>query len=126
MRIFENVNRKFSHFVDLDPAREYMYNNNYTSNMYFLQTQRRVHPSLDYPLVNQVKNTKKYWIVTGPQGVGKSTVSKYLQQQYGLAYIEYETYLAGLKEKLLAPEDGEELPSKKVIAHFEELFRQNK
>jgi hypothetical protein len=36
IRVFENINRKFSHFVDLDPEREYMYSSIYSSNIYFL------------------------------------------------------------------------------------------
>lgn len=36
----------------------------------------------------------------------------------GYRHIEYEPYLASVKEKLIAPEDGEELPFRKVIAHF--------
>ena len=36
VRVFENINRKFSRFVDLDPEREYMYSSIYSSNIYFL------------------------------------------------------------------------------------------
>ena len=36
VRAFENINRKFSCFVDLDPEREYMYSTLYSSNIYFL------------------------------------------------------------------------------------------
>lgn len=36
----------------------------------------------------------------------------------GYRHIEYQPYIAGIKEKLIAPEDGEELPFKKIIGHF--------
>ncbi len=60
--------------------------------------------------------------MTGPQAVGKTTVAKYLESQYQMVYVEFEPYVAALKEKLLTPEDGEELPVRKVIAHFKDLF----
>lgn len=37
-----------------------------------------------------------------------------------------EPYLATLKEKLLTPEDGEELPVAKIIKHFKELVDREK
>jgi len=40
----------------------------------------------------------------------------------GYKHIEYEPYLASIKEKLIAPEDGEELPFHKVIKHFGQLI----
>ncbi len=64
-------------------------------------------------------------MVTGAQGSGKTTVAKYLESQYQMFSIEFEPYVAGLKEKLLTPEDGEELPVRKVIAHFKDLFAKN-
>lgn len=97
VRVFENVNRRFSWFVDLDPEHEYMYSSVYSSNMYFLETQRRIHPNLEYPLINQIEQTRRYWAVVGPQGVGKTTVSKYLETQYQLNYVDFEAYVAGLK-----------------------------
>ncbi len=65
-------------------------------------------------------------MVTGAQGSGKTTVAKYLESQYQMLSIEFEPYVAGLKEKLLTPEDGEELPVRKVIAHFKDLFAKNR
>jgi hypothetical protein len=33
--------------------------------------------------------------------------------------------MASVKEKLIAPEDGEELPLRKIIQHFKNIFTQN-
>lgn len=77
------------------------------------------------PLINQIQQSKRYWIIVGPQAVGKTIVAKYLESQYQLFYIEFEPYVSALKEKLLTPEDGEELPVKKVISHFKDLIAKN-
>lgn len=55
--------------------------------MYFLETQRYLRPDLGYELKEQIKESKKYWIITGAQGVGKTTVSKYMAERYGLKLI---------------------------------------
>lgn len=80
---------------------------------------------MDFPLVNQIEQTRRYWIVVGSPGSGKTTVAKYLENQYQMVNIEFEPYVAGLKEKLLTPEDGDELPVRKVISHFKDLFAKN-
>lgn len=46
--------------------------------MYFLETQRFLRPDTNYELQSQLKQKIKYWVVNGPQGGGKTTVSKYL------------------------------------------------
>lgn len=42
--------------------------------------------------------------------------------EFGFKLIEMETYLATVKEKLQGPEDGDEVPVKKVIEHFRDLL----
>lgn len=93
--------------------------------MYFLQNQLRIVPNMNKPLESYLNAGVNYWLVNGPQGSGKTTVAKFLQTEYGFKLIEYEPYFAGVKEKLLAPEDGEEVPLKKIIAHFKTLFNAN-
>lgn len=34
-----------------------------------------------------MNKTKKYWVVTGAQGAGKTTVAKFLALRYGLQLI---------------------------------------
>ena len=34
-----------------------------------------------------MNKTRKYWVITGAQGVGKTTVAKYLASRYGLQLI---------------------------------------
>lgn len=64
-----------------------MYCREYCSGMYFLETQRYLRPDLGYELKEQMRSSKKYWIITGAQGVGKTTVSKYMAERYGLKLI---------------------------------------
>lgn len=56
--------------------------------------------------------------MTGAACAGKTSAAKFIASELGYRHIEYEPYLATVKEKLIAPEDGEELPFRKVIAHF--------
>lgn len=57
-------------------------------------------------------------MVSGAPCAGKTSAAKFIAGELGYRHIEYEPYLASVKEKLIAPEDGEELPFRKVIAHF--------
>jgi broad-specificity NMP kinase len=52
---------------------------------------------LDFPLINQIEQSRRYWIVVGAPGSGKTTVAKYLENQYQMVNIEFEPYVAGLK-----------------------------
>lgn len=67
--------------------------------------------------------TTKYLVVSGPPCVGKTSASKYICTTYGYKHIEYEPYLASVKEKLIAPEDGEDLPFAKIVKHFKTLIQ---
>lgn len=87
VRLFENINRKFTKFIELDPCEDYMYSKQYTSNMYFLETQRRIQPSMEYSLEEQLQTSKRYWVIIGPQGCGKTTVAKFMAEKYGLEMI---------------------------------------
>lgn len=87
IRLFEQLNRKFTRFVELDLAEDWFYSKQYTSGMYFLETQRFIRPDMNYELKEQVAKGKKYWLVTGAQGAGKTTVAKYMAEQYGMKLI---------------------------------------
>lgn len=67
----------------------------------------------------------EYWIVNGAVCSGKSTVAKFISSEYGYKVIDFPTYLEGVKEKLMGPDDGEELPVKKILAHFASLIRED-
>jgi broad-specificity NMP kinase len=54
-----------------------------------------------------LKTVIKYFAVTGPSCVGKTSASKLIATDGGYRHIEYEPYIASIKEKLIAPEDGE-------------------
>ncbi len=75
--------------------------------MYFLQNQLRITPNSEKPLEGYLNSSINYWLVHGVAGSGKTTVAKFLAKEYGFKLIEYEPYYASVKEKLLAPEDGE-------------------
>ena len=66
-----------------------------------------------------------YWIINGATCSGKSTVAKHFQSEYGYKLIEFETYLPALKEKLANPDEGEEVPLKKILNHFQKELRDN-
>ena len=74
------------------------------------------------PLCSQLQSSARYYLVTGGGSCGKTSAAKAISSRFGYKQIEYEPYLAALKEKLLTPEDGEELPFAKVIAHFTPLI----
>ena len=63
--------------------------------------------------------------MNGPSCSGKSCVAKFICNEYGYKMIEFEPYLANIKEKLMGPDDGEELPVKKVFAHFASLLKED-
>lgn len=46
----ENMNRKFTYFVDLVRPHKYKYSKEYSSQIYFLETQRRISPTEDLTL----------------------------------------------------------------------------
>jgi hypothetical protein len=73
----------------------------------FLETLRRRSIQSDFPLQHQLKTITKYFAVTGPSCVGKTSASKLIASDGGYRHIEYEPYVASIKEKLIAPEDGE-------------------
>ena len=64
--------------------------------------------------------------MSGAIGSGKTTVAKYLQGEFGFKLIEFETELAAAKEKLVNPDEGEEVPLKKILNYFKNLLGQNK
>ena len=64
-------------------------------------------------------------MVSGPPCVGKTSASKYICNTYGYKYLEYEPYVASIKEKLIAPEDGEDLPFHKIVKHFNGLINES-
>ena len=74
------------------------------------------------PLGSQLESSTRYYLVTGAGSCGKTSASKVISSRFGFKHIEYESYLTALKEKLLTPEDGEDLPFNKVIAHFTTLI----
>jgi len=65
--------------------------------MYFLQNQKRIVPNLQKPLNNYLNSSINYWLVNGPVGSGKTTVAKFLVNEYGFKLIEYEQYFAVIK-----------------------------
>ena len=65
----------------------------------------------------------EYWIVNGAACSGKSTVSKFICAEYGYKMIEFGPYMETAKEKLLGPDDGEEVPLKKILAHFASMIK---
>ena len=73
-----------------------------------------------------MKPKVEYWIINGPIGSGKTTVAKYLQSQFGYKLIEFEAELAQAKEKLANPDEGEEVPLKKILNYFRQMLEQNK
>lgn len=80
---------------------------------------KQIDPEL--PFDSQVRSPTKYLLITGAACAGKTSAAKFISNELGYRHIECETYLASVKEKLIAPEDGEELPFRKVIAHFASL-----
>lgn len=84
---------------------------------------RQIEP--DIPFETQLQTFRKYLFVTGAPCAGKTTASKYIASEFGYKHIEYEPYVASIKEKLIAPEDGEELPFRKIIAHFNTLVAES-
>ena len=102
-----------------------MFLKDFTTPMYFLQNQLRIIPNTQKPLQNYLNSSINYWLVNGPSGSGKTTVAKFLASEFGFKLIEYEPYFSSVKEKLLVPEDGDEVPLRKILAHFKSLLSQN-
>ena len=92
------------------------------STIYFLEILKRRKISPQLPFAGQIQNWNKYLLVSGAPCSGKTSAAKYISSQLGYKHIQYEPYLASIKQKLISPEDGEELPFKKVIQHFKGLI----
>lgn len=43
--------------------------------------------------------------------------------RYGYKHIECETYVAGIKEKLMEGVEGEDIPFPRLLKHFAELIQ---
>lgn len=85
----------------------------------------RVTPPSDLPLYDSLAPRNDYWIVNGTGCCGKTTVAKYIANEYNYKLIEFETQITELKEKLANPDEGEEVPVKKFIAYFGNLIKAN-
>jgi broad-specificity NMP kinase len=118
---FEAHNRRFRLFADFVRADHYQFSKSFNSPIYFLESGRRRQVNPELPFENQVTPRTKYLLVTGAACAGKTSACKFIAAEMGYRHVEYEPYLASVKEKLIAPEDGEELPFRKVIAHFATL-----
>jgi broad-specificity NMP kinase len=118
---FETHSRRFRLFADCVRADHYQFSKGLNAPIYFLETLRRKQIDLELPFESQVRSTTKYLLVTGAACAGKTSAAKFIAAEMGYRHIEYEAYLATVKEKLIAPEDGEELPFRKVVAHFASL-----
>lgn len=119
--LLEKRTRPFKLFADCLKPEKYELSKQFNSTIYFLETQRRKYIHLDFPFEKQISSPVKYLVLAGPPCVGKTSAAKFISSELGYRHIEYEPYVASIKEKLIAPEDGEELPFRKVIAHFATL-----
>ena len=66
-------------------------------SIFFLETHKRKHFQQNVSFEQQFRSTVKYFIISGAQGVGKTSVAKYMCANYGFKHIEYETYLPSVK-----------------------------
>ena len=122
----ENANRKVSTYIDLSTPDQYRFEKSYTPATYFLETDRLLKPNKNNCLASELSEKVDYWIVSGAIGSGKTTVAKHIQNEFGFKMIEFETELAAAKEKLANPDEGEEVPLKKILNYFKNLLVQNK
>ena len=88
-------------FADCSLPEKYEPSFNQNAPIYFLETHRRKQFDSNVCFEQQFKTSTKYFIIAGAQGVGKSSVAKYMCANYGFKHIEYETYLPSVKEKLM-------------------------
>lgn len=120
--IIKDKTRSFSLFADCLSLEKYEPTPYLNPAIYFLETHQRKQIDLSFSFEKQLAKTTKYLIVSGPAAVGKTSAAKYICSTYGYKHIEYESYIASVKEKLIAPEDGEDLPFHKIIKHFGSLI----
>lgn len=102
----ENINRKITYFIDLNDPKKHEYSKVYSAAIYFLETQRRLFPSMNQSLYVDLQAKSPYWIVNGSGTCGKTSVAKFLSNEFGFRYIDYEAESAAAKEKIASPEDG--------------------
>jgi len=91
--------------------------------IFFLEAHKRKQFHLDVSFDKQLRSHTKYIIIAGPSCVGKTCAAKYISSNYGYKHIEYEPYIASVKEKLMGSEEGEEVPFPKIIKHFTSLIQ---
>lgn len=76
------------------------------SKVYFLEERKVIKANTSYPLADQLSPKASYWVVGGASGSGKTTVAKYISEQFGYKMIEFEKDIAVVKEKLANPDEG--------------------
>ena len=76
------------------------------SKVYFLEERKVIKANTAYPLADQLSPKASYWVVGGASGSGKTTVAKYISEQFGYKMIEFEKDIAVVKEKLANPDEG--------------------
>ena len=69
-----------------------------------------------------MKEKAKFWVVGGASGSGKTTVAKFIADNFGFKLIELEKDIGGVKEKLANPDEGEEVPLKKIINYYKKMI----
>ena len=84
---FESMNRELSHYVDLTNIGNYKYTSDFTSSIFYLQQQKRLSPNTQNTLKEELNEKVQYWIVNGPGTCGKTTVSKYMSEEFGFKHI---------------------------------------
>ena len=77
-------------------------------------------------LKDELSEKANYWVVGGASGSGKTTIAKYIADQFGFKFIEFEKDLAAAKEKLANPEEGEEVPLKKILNYYKNMIQNDK
>ena len=122
----ENVNRKFDRFIDLSDLDHYPYSEPHLSQIYFLEQKKLFRPNTKNALKDELSPKANYWVVGGASGSGKTTIAKYIADQFGYKFIEFDKDLAAVKEKLANPEEGEEVPLKKILNYYKNLVNSDK
>lgn len=83
----ENVNRKFDKFIDLSNLDNYQYSEPHLSQIYFLENKKLFRPNTKNPLKDELSEKTNYWVVGGASGSGKTTIAKYIADQFGFKFI---------------------------------------
>lgn len=83
-------------------------------------------PNKNMALKYQLQKKIQYWVVQGAIGSGKTTVAKHFAQQFGFKFIQFEAELTSAKQKLANPDEGEEVPLKKILGYFSNLINNDK